>query len=103
MIFDSFNAEIKAYRLYKSPVMLSKQRKEVIASKDIFLEFGIRVYGKKVPYKDYDDRDIAHYYKNYNDIIFVYESNEEIKRFIKKNDPMNGLNTNTENSLMLEM
>ncbi len=84
--------DIKAYRNYKDKTVISKQKKELIKAKDKLIEFGINVYGKNVPFEAYDDEILANKYKNENDLIFVYESNNKIKRFIKKNDPMNNLN-----------
>lgn len=84
--------EIKVYRAYKSPVVISRQKKEFIKAKDELINFGINVYGKNVPFEEYDDEVLANRYKNENDLIFVYESNNKVKRFIKKNDPMNKLN-----------
>ncbi|MBD5165738.1 MAG: hypothetical protein HDT10_07990 [Helicobacter sp.] len=34
---------------------------------------------------------MANRYKDENDLIFAYENNNKVKRFIKKNDPMNKL------------
>nr|WP_223261874.1 hypothetical protein [Campylobacter fetus] len=41
---------------------------------------------------EYDDKSLFEKYKNENDLVFIYQSNNKIKRFIKKADPMNKLN-----------
>lgn len=85
--------EIKSYRTYKTPVIISKQKKEIVKSKDELIEFGINVYGKDVPFNEkYDDENLAKKYQNENDLIFVYQNNNKVKRFIKRSDPMNKLN-----------
>ncbi|TLD80750.1 hypothetical protein LS70_008715 [Helicobacter sp. MIT 11-5569] len=85
--------EIKAYRLYKESSIISKQKKEIIKLKDKLIEFGINIYGKGVEFAEYDDKFFYDKYKNKNDLFFIYQSNNRVKRFIKRNDPMNQLNT----------
>ncbi|ALW49299.1 AAA family ATPase [Campylobacter jejuni] len=85
--------DIKAYKLYKESSIISKQKKEIIKLKDKFIEFGINIYGKGVEFAEYDDNFFYDKYKNENDLFFVYQSNNRVKRFIKRNDPMNQLNT----------
>lgn len=84
--------DIKAYRSYKDKTIISRQKKELIKSKDELINFGINIYGKNVPFEEYDDELLADRYKDENDLIFVYESNNKVKRFIKKKDPINKLN-----------
>ncbi|MBX0794618.1 AAA family ATPase [Campylobacter jejuni] len=85
--------DIKAYKLYKESSIISKQKKEIVKLKDKFIEFGINIYGKGVEFAEYDDNFFYDKYKNENDLFFVYQSNNRVKRFIKRNDPMNQLNT----------
>ena len=70
----------------------AREKKAVFKGKDELINFGINVYGKNVPFEEYDDEVLANRYKDENDLIFVYKSNNQVKRFIKKNDPMNKLN-----------
>ncbi|WP_270985533.1 AAA family ATPase [Campylobacter helveticus] len=91
LTFKDF-CEIKAYKSYKDKAIISRQKKELIKAKDELINFGINVYGKNVPFEEYDDEILADRYKDENDLIFVYESNNKVRRFIKKNDPMNRLN-----------
>lgn len=56
------------------------------------IKFGINVYGKNSPLKTYDDENLHNKYANNRDLIFVYEGNEKIKRYIKNKDHMNKLN-----------
>ncbi|HEG6130815.1 TPA: AAA family ATPase [Campylobacter jejuni] len=93
--------DIKAYKLYKESSIISKQKKEIIKLKDKFIEFGINIYGKGVEFAEYDDNFFYDKYKNENDLFFVYQSNNRVKRFIKRNDPMNQLNTKN-NKFILE-
>ncbi|EIY3452800.1 AAA family ATPase, partial [Campylobacter jejuni] len=85
--------EIKAYKFYKENSIISRQKKEIIKLKDKLIEFGINIYGKGVEFADYDDEFFHNKYKNENDLFFIYESNNKVKRYIKRNDPMNRLNT----------
>ncbi|EGO2997522.1 AAA family ATPase, partial [Campylobacter jejuni] len=85
--------EIKAYRLYKESSIISKQKKEIVKLKDKLIEFGINVYGKGVEFANYDDEFFYNQYKNENDLFFIYQSNNRVKRYIKRGDPMNQLNT----------
>ncbi|WP_276953244.1 hypothetical protein [Helicobacter rodentium] len=82
----------KYIRLTNPPVVISRQKKEFIKAKDELINFGINVYGRNVPFEEYDDEVLASRYKDENDLIFTYENNNKVKRFIKKNDPMNKLN-----------
>lgn len=92
LTFKDF-CEIKAYRSYKDKTIISRQKKELIKAKDELINFGINIYGKSVPFnEEYDDEILANRYKDENDLIFVYENNNKIKRFVKKSDPMNKLN-----------
>lgn len=94
--------EIRAYKFYKESSIISKQKKEIIKLKEKFLEFGINIYGKGVESADYDDEFFYNKFKNENDLIFVYQSNNKIKRFIKRNDPMNQLNTKNNKFLLTQ-
>ncbi|EAH6427751.1 hypothetical protein EIJ85_08685, partial [Campylobacter coli] len=51
------------------------------------------IYGKGVEFADYDDEFFHNKYKNENDLFFIYQSNNKVKRYIKRDDPMNQLNT----------
>lgn len=93
--------EIKAYRFYKESSIISKQKKEIVKLKDKLIEFGINVYGKGVEFENYDDEFFYNKYKNENDLFFIYQSNNRVKRYIKRNDPMNQLNTKN-NKFLLE-
>lgn len=91
LTFKEF-CNIKAYKSYKAPIVISRQKKEFIKAKDKLIHFGINVYGKNVPLAEYDDRGLAERYKDEDDLIFIYESNNKIKRLVKKDDIMNRLN-----------
>lgn len=91
LTFKEF-CEIKAYKFYKDDSVISKQKKEIIKLKDKLIEFGINVYGSGVDLEEYDDKFLYDKYESSNDLIFVYQNNNKIRRFIKKNDPMNKLN-----------
>ncbi|OCS19628.1 AAA family ATPase [Campylobacter fetus] len=91
LTFKEF-CDIKAYKFYKDNSIISKQKKEFIKFKDELIEFGINVYGKGVFMAEYDDKVLFEKYKDENDLVFIYQSNNKIKRFIKKTDPMNKLN-----------
>lgn len=84
--------KIKAYADYKDKALISKQKQELIAAKDELIKFGINVYGKNSPLKDYDDEFLHNKFADNNDLIFKFSGSENIKRFIKKVDPMNKLN-----------
>lgn len=84
--------KIKAYADYKDKAIISKQKQELIAAKDELIKFGINVYGKNSPLKDYDDKFLHNKFADSNDLIFKFSGSENIKRFIKKVDPMNKLN-----------
>ncbi|EDO6622933.1 hypothetical protein FVL99_08460, partial [Campylobacter coli] len=92
--------EIKAYRFYKESSIISKQKKEIVKLKDKLIEFGINVYGKGVEFANYDDEFFHNKYKNENDLFFIYESNNRVKRYIKRSDPMNQLNTKSNKFLL---
>ncbi|HEF3570029.1 TPA: hypothetical protein R9126_001728, partial [Campylobacter upsaliensis] len=49
---------------------------------------------------DYDDEFFYRKYKNENDLFFIYKSNNRVKRYIKRNDPMNQLNTKNNKFLL---
>ncbi|HEF3556741.1 TPA: AAA family ATPase [Campylobacter upsaliensis] len=92
--------EIKAYKFYKENSIISKQKKEIIKLKNKLIEFGINIYGKGVEFADYDDEFFYRKYKNENDLFFIYKSNNRVKRYIKRNDPMNQLNTKNNKFLL---
>lgn len=48
----------------------------------------------------YDNEFFYRKYKNENDLFFIYKSNNRVKRYIKRNDPMNQLNTKNNKFLL---
>lgn len=91
LTFNEF-CTLKAYANYKDRSLISRQKKEIVEAKDDLIKFGINVYGKNSPLKDYDDEILHSKYKDSKDLVFAYKGNEKIKRYIKKKDPMNKLN-----------
>ncbi|MCR2062909.1 hypothetical protein [Campylobacter helveticus] len=82
--------------------MISKIKKEIIKNKDKLTEFGIRIYGEGVPFGKDDDEISYQKYKNTNDIVFISEGSDRVKRFISKKDSMNKLNTKINKYILVD-
>lgn len=98
----SIFCDIKTYKTYKTASVISKIKKEIIKNKDKLTEFGIRIYGEGVPFGKDDDEISYQKYINTNDIVFISEGSDRVKRFISKKDSMNKLNTKINKYILVD-